>query len=372
MRLLAALVVALGGVAGPVVVVDPGEQAVVELEADIGGWRWSTLVDAPTGASLVDGSVDVPASDELGHQDVTALAVGQAGRPEVYRRSLAVVNPDQPMTIVAMGDSVASGHGLDLLDYLGRDPCWRDEDGAYPALVGRDLDYEVHLVACSSAEVGDLDEELVTGGPELDGVNRRTQLGWAQQVNPELVTLTIGANDLRFDHPDELLVDGRLDEAEVQERLDGIAAALARLLEELVDTTTSTVVVTTYHNPTADNPQGVDGCELECFAAAAADVADRLNGVISRAAAAHPERVVLADVAGDFDRHGAPNGRGPDGLRAGKGFLGRILPIPTTGVSAYCARGDHTNDTWINALDCVHPNGEGARAYADVVLDLFS
>ena len=136
----------------------------------------------------------------------------------------------------------------------------------------------------------------------------------------------------------------------------------------LVAQTDAFVVVTNYHDPSADNPQGVDGCREQCFAEATEEAVATIAEAIDRIAERHPGRVAVADVASSFDGHGAGNGRGPDVSRLGRGPLSRFLPAPVRGVSSYCAKGDHSNDTWINALDCVHPNGEGQEAYADAVL----
>ncbi len=60
---------------------------------------------------------------------------------------------------------------------------------------------------------------------------------------------------------------------------------------------------------------------------------------------------------------------GPDGLREiGFGFLGDFLGVSTDGIHPYCARGDSGGGSWISSIDCVHPNGAGARAYADAVI----
>lgn len=287
-------------------------------------------------------------------------------------------HPARPGTLVALGDSVASGQGLELSDWLGRDPCWRAREESYAGLVfeewrrGRD-DAQLALVACSGATVGDLLTEDVTGGPAgaaPPGTEVLAQVEWAVRANPALVTVTVGANDLQFSNPARsFTAAGELTD-EVDGRLQRVEDGLTEVLRRLVDATDARVVVTTYHDPTAAHPQGVPACEGECFARAAADVVDRLAAAVEGAADRFPAaRVQVADVRARFEGHGAPNGIGIDAVRAGGlGPLGDLAGRLLGGVSAFCARGDGDGDAWVNAVDCVHPNAAGARAYADEVL----
>lgn len=310
-----------------------------------------------------------------------AVRATDAGGGEAHATILLVARwPDHPGALVGLGDSVASGHGLSWRDYLGRDRCWRAEDEAYPRLV-RDR-WEVErgggdgfaLVACSGATAADLLEEPVGGGlpgTGPDGGGPLPQVEWAVRANPGLVTVTVGANDLRFTHPDESLdADGRVDAGAVTERLGGLADSLDRALRRLVEATDAVVVVTGYHDPTAERPHGVPGCEETCFRQAAAEVVARLNRTLRTVADRFPaERVRFADVAPAFEGHAAPNGLGPDGWRSGDlpGPLGDLFEATTGGTSPYCAVGHPDGDPWVSSLDCVHPNGAGARAYADAV-----
>ncbi len=122
-----------------------------------------------------------------------------------------------PQALVALGDSVPSGHGLDLQDYLGGDRCWRasnsfprrafdalNVEGVFPAGQG-----EFALLACSGADVDDLYEQEVTGGFSnvTPASGTRSQLDWTIRSNPRFVTMTIGANDTGFVGPDQLFLD---------------------------------------------------------------------------------------------------------------------------------------------------------------------
>ena len=112
----------------------------------------------------------------------------------------------------------------------------------------------------------------------------------------------------------------------------------------------------------------VTGCRGECFRTVVDSVSEDMNDAIRAAAARHSGRVAIADPTDAFVGHEAPNGRGPDWLRGGGGWFVNRLPIPTRGVHPYCEEGHSGIDTWINAADCVHPNGEGHQAYADSVM----
>ena len=386
--LLVALLVVMAapavGAAGPAEVapasVELAERFVVGEEREVAvappaddGWRVADVTGLPADAELDVGRGSVtwaPGPDDVGEVDVDVLLIDERGRWIDRHLVLPVRVRDPQPVYLAMGDSVPSGHGLDRSDYLLTDGCWRDRGESYPGHVAERLPgLELHLVACSGAYLDDMGDERVTGGPdELVGSSKATQLEWAAAVNPEVISLTIGANDLGFLHPERLVVDGVLDASELARRLSDVAIGLDRVLDELVTTTDATVVVTTYHDPTAVDPHGVDGCERTCFAEAARAVVDALGDTIIEAAADH-DAVVVADVRGRFEGHGAPNGRGPDGIRAGKGFFGWLVPSPTRAIAPYCSKGPHENDTWVSAADCIHPNGEGQVAYAEAVVE---
>ena len=315
-----------------------------------------------------------PTLDDVGRHEFVEVAE-IAGRRATSTVRIDVLAPKSPGVLLAMGDSVASGHGLSRADYLGLDSCWRSERSSYSGRVARALGRGVvtdhALVACAGARTPDLWRQRVTGGPD-DIADRRgrhqTQLDWALFTNPEIITLTVGANDLRFDRPDEFFSSGRFSPTVARTRVASMREDLAYLIERLVSGTDATIVVTTIHNPVSRDPHGVSGCGGECFRAVADSVSQDMNDAIRAAAARHRGRVVIADPTPAFVGHEAPNGRGPDWLRGGRGWFVNRLPVPTRGVHPYCEEGHSGIDTWINAADCVHPNGEGHQAYADSVM----
>jgi len=243
-----------------------------------------------------------------------------------------------PDAIVAMGDSVPAGHGLDLSDYLGGDPCWRAGD-SYPRRVydalnndpvfSEDID-GFALVACSGADVDDLYEREVTGGftTVTPASGTRSQLDWAIE------------QDLTF------------------------------VVQELLDKTDATVFVSNYYNPTAENPQGIPTCRLACFRSAADEVVGGMNRVIEEVALGFDERVVFVDFETPFIGKGAPNGLGPDGFREGGfGVIGDTLAGQVEDVHPYCARGETVGESWVNVIDCVHPDERGTQELAQIMVN---
>ncbi len=347
----------------------PGETARIPLA------ERTEVLTAPDGALLGDDIVSWTTSDDdLGVHRLSTVTLDERGSWSLDETEIVVRHEHRPTVYLAMGDSIASGHGLDRWDYLGRDRCWRAEGAAYArhvddGLAARGYDVTRHNVSCSGAFISDLSTDVLRGGPTgLFPDDIATQLDWAIRTNPGLIALTVGANDLGFIDPSAFFADGGLDRDALAALIADLEAELGAVVDQLAAQTDAFIVVTNYHDPSAENPQGVDGCRESCFAEATAEAVTSIAAAIDRIAERHPGRVAVADVATAFDGHGAGNGRGPDVSRLGQGPLSRFLPKPVRGVSSYCAKGDHSNDTWINAIDCVHPNGEGQEAYADAVL----
>lgn len=344
-----------------------GEVVAIELQGAPDGlvrqsraqWEW-----APTGP---------------GSWQATVVATDDDGATTSIDVDLVARYP-QTMGLLGLGDSVASGHGLDRSDYFGGDRCWRAGVDAYPGLTYADLrasgifaaESAFALVACSGADVEEVMTDPVGGGfaaaRPLDGTNL-SQLDWAIRSNPSVITLTVGANDLGFLEPQRLFTpEGELDQAALDAELNDLGAELGALFNTLVTSTDSIIVVTTYYDPSATVPQGFEGCQGECFGAGVARGVDGLAATIEAAAAAHTERILVADLRARFEGHGAPNGLGPDGLREnGFGPLGELIGLDFSGVQPYCARGETIGVSWISPVDCVHPDATGAAEIAAAV-----
>jgi lysophospholipase L1-like esterase len=290
--------------------------------------------------------------------------------------------PANPTTLVAIGDSVAAGMGLQWQDWLRPDGCWRAGSSSYG---GRMFDkwrkaapsahrssYRFTLLACKGETAAGLGGGG-TGPSQIDG---------AIAADPGVITVTIGANDLGFVNPERFFdANGKLTTASIDRSMRALRTALTADLRELVDKTSAAIIVTTYHNPTAGDPTGVPGCRGKCFVTAVSSVLDTLNRTITEAAGTFPrERVRVADVGARFVGHGAPNGWGVDALR--EVGVPSWVPIPDVargvlseakGIQAYCSANHNIwNDkNYVNGIDCVHPNGDGAAAYGDAVWDVW-
>jgi lysophospholipase L1-like esterase len=317
--------------------------------------------------------------DELGRRArLAASAVVVAAALLVSVAAAPAARSDTPpVRFVALGDSVAAGQGLDWSDWTRDDPCWRAGSDSPPGRffatwkqggAGRTFT----LLACSGATTDDL---LATGG----------QVDAAIAAAPTLVSLTIGANDLSFVNPAKFFVDGRLDQAVVDQRLADLRVRLSVVLARLVVGTDAKILVTTYHDPTADDPVGVPGCRGACFAAAAHGVVAQLNGVIAGVTTSFGAgRVRLVDVAPRFVGHAAPNGWGPDEIREHglPSWLPSWVKPPAdltwalrkaASIQAYCSADHHLglDPNWVSGIDCVHPNDDGAKAYAAAMVEVW-
>ncbi|MCH9803389.1 hypothetical protein K0U73_06300 [bacterium] len=340
------------------------------------------IVDGPEGLT-VNGDqlryVPLTAQSEVARVEVTdTQGLTTSGDVTLLGRF-----PGHPQALVALGDSVPAGHGLDLLDYLGGDLCWRSSnsfprrvfdmlnaEGVFPAGQG-----EFALLACSGADVDDLYEREVSGGFSdiTPSSGTRSQLDWTIRSNPRFVTITIGANDTGFVGPDQLFLDDgvTLDRPQVDRRMAVIEADLMFVLDEILAKTDATIFITNYYNPTAESPQGIPTCRRECFKVKADEVLGRMNDVIEHVAAGFdPDRVVFVDFETPFVGKGAPNGLGPDGFREGGfGVIGDLLAGQVEDVHPYCARGETVGASWVSAVDCVHPDERGTAELAAILVD---
>ncbi|HEX9995119.1 MAG TPA: putative Ig domain-containing protein, partial [Acidimicrobiales bacterium] len=358
----------------------PSEVALAAADPD-GGPVALAVHGLPAGAAFDPAAGVVrwtPAAGQEGTWPLRVEATDDDGRSATATVDLLARAPAHPGAYLALGDSVASGYGLDRADYLAGDGCGRAEGDGYPARVaGRWAGAaSVDVVACSGATADDLRTDPVPGPDALvgDGLGDRSQVDWAVAANPGLVTVTVGANDLRFFAAPELIgAGGALDGERLAGRLTALSGDLDHVLARLVAATDATVVVTTYHDPTAARPHGIAGCEGACFAGAAGRVVEALDSTLADVAGRFGDRVLLADVRPAFAGHGAGNGIGPDGVRAGQ--LPSWVPGPVvhvvdglSGVTPFCADGHPSGDPWVSAFDCVHPNATGATAYAAAVV----
>ena len=340
-----------------------------------------------TWAKSPPGLLDAKTPDSLGNYEWTPTAAGtwdaeitafdDEGASVTAKVEFIARHEATPDALVALGDSVAAGFGLQRRDFLFGDSCWRAPGSSYPGFVMEELVEagevsssrdRVILAACTGHRSADVWEKVVRrpdGAPKEMGEDGWSQLDWAVRVNPGYVVLTVGANDIGVaDLSWLLLPDGGIREDELGRRVTEVRGGVGNLLEELTAKTDSLIVITTYYNPVAVSPAGLDECSGECFFDLATDVVDALNDAIVGAAEQYASRVRVAKIGALFEGREASSSFGPDWIREP---IERILGVQ---VSAYCSQ-EATEGTWVSTVDCIHPNEDGMRAIPSVVSDLF-
>lgn len=360
---------------------DPdGDLATVEIE------------DAPRGffpltnsRGLITGFEWTPT--EAGQWSMTVIATDAGGL--VRREELLLIGRHARSGdhVVAMGGSVAAGFGRDRSDYFASDDCWRGESIAHPAAVVDRLvaagaladSTRLSIVACSGHDgpaLSTLDVVATDRSGDLMLGDPKSQLDWAVTLNPTIVTLMAGAADAHLLDPAPLFDPGAgndpsaaLDRAVLDARLDDFDRALDDVLRTLVTATDAHIALTTWYDPTAIDPVGVEGCDRGCFRAVSGQIIDELNARIRSVARRHPSaRITLVPLDDLAVGREAPNGFGPDILREnGLGPLQGIADRFTGGGSPWCANDDGPDTTLISRLDCVHPNEDGQQAIAERV-----
>lgn len=270
-------------------------------------------------------------------------------------------NPRNVDLLLSVGDGVAAGEGLDRGDLLRRNDCGRAEEEAYPRLAFDALratgsladEAQIVSVACNGMSAAKLHTEVMIAtdaeGDEL--FDERTTFDWAIELNPTIITITVGAADLSIADPEELIELGVLDQEQLAERLAVFEDQLDAFTDVLVTHTDAHIALTTYANPTADDPHGIDDCEAECFADAMSMIFEQLNMAIRNVARLLPAtRVSLIDFSGLLDGHRAGDPVGLDLFRS----------------PAHCADSNEPDESWVSNVDCLNPNERGHRAMADV------
>lgn len=288
--------------------------------------------------------------------------------------------------VLAMGDSIAAGFGRDRSDFLGDDDCFRSERDAYGLTAAQTLadvgsltpDADALLIACTGATLQALTTEAVVATDRTGSVSAepaRPQIVWAADLNPTIVTLTIGATDLGLLDAQvlEQLIRERSQSVDatvgLDQRLDLIESELAEVLERLTTTTDAHIAITTYFDPTPSDPVGVEACPAECFADAMAELYAALNHRILSAISTVDDARTSIVRLDENDVWEAGNALGPDALRDGLGPLQGLVDRFTGGASATCANDSEPERDLVTSLDCVHPNEAGHDVVASRVVD---
>lgn len=153
---------------------------------------------------------------------------------------------------IALGDSVAAGLGLG--NVTANDGCGRTES-AYPNLIAQEKGYELVNLACSGATI----TEGINGDQKTKTATIPSQLSQLSSYKkPELITVTIGANDIDWTGP---IIDCFIalcgtenDTKKVTEKLTTLEQNLKTALSEIqkiYNNTPPKVIVTTYYSFTS-------------------------------------------------------------------------------------------------------------------------
>ena len=343
-----------------------GFSPTVNTRGRIIGFEWSPLEPG-------EWEVEVTATDSSGASASTVMhLIARAERSSDL--------------VLSLGDSIAAGFGRDRSDFLGGDGCYRSEDDAYPTLATEALvaagalsdEAEVLLLGCDGMTSASLSRDVVRAtdrkGDTLPG--SATQLEWATNLNPTIITLTVGGEDVGLFEPEALFIDGDgeptsgLDRDALLVAQANLESELTAVLGELLTTTDAHLALTTYYDPTAADPSGVDRCRASCFVDAMDVLVSSLNESILSSAEAYPaDRITIVRLDGENDVWEASNGAGPDLLRDGLGPLQGLVDRFTRGSNATCADKGSPERDLVSALDCVHPNSDGHVVIAELVTD---
>jgi lysophospholipase L1-like esterase len=216
---------------------------------------------------------------------VGILAIAAIVNPFHNHESKTLKKPTTSGLYVAMGDSVAAGLGLET--YSDASACNRTNQ-SYPKLVAAQKNLKLVSLACSGATL----DAGITGTQTVNDLALKPQLDQLFALpQPQLITLTIGANDLGWT---ELLTKcststcGTADDtALVDARLASVTTNLQSVLQKISEHYGSKlprVVVTGYYQllpPALQNcPEmtGLDAAELSWQRAQE----DKLNATLQK------------------------------------------------------------------------------------------
>ncbi len=324
-------------------------------------------------------------ADQVQRAETQAASFQQTALAELTR--LAPGPGGAAIHYFALGDSIASGHGL---DHDITEPCFRSRN-SYPNQVVRLLkshfqEIRYTILACSGATVAKPPpDKLNCDGCRFKWFRNQMDetLKQLPDDHPVLVTINIGTNDFGWtDVPSMLphiVENADVYLAWVNEAADSVAQELRAQIPRLLAHENVYVVITDVYNPFNQTSfifdVGLQRCnkiigQLNCYERTKYGV-DGLNNAYVLdvfVPLGRPSRLRVTNINPKFYRHESPR--------------------PKCGDSA-----PDVSDTWIQYPgqpgvngevplllqvitkekhgDCFHPNEKGAQAYADAVMGQF-
>lgn len=277
----------------------------------------------------------------------------------------------------ALGDSVASGHGL--MDTGPRDGC-RQSDQAYPQKVLQELQsrwdkVNFHFFACSGATAGIPAKGDVKKYPHKYFHNQVNDVIAQLTERPTLVSITIGANDFEWGEGWNFLkrLYWNRDDS-FRKWVDATAFTVQKSLEaevsRLLQHPNVVVVVTEYHNPFNHSSYFFKGgpgnrCGLvDCYSRTEYGI-HALNFTVTDTfvALGRPARMEMATLHAAFHDHESPRTSCGDDPPDVADTWVQYADDPNS--NSYPAFPSWFPKDFIG--DCFHPNDAGAQKYADAV-----
>lgn len=293
-------------------------------------------------------------------------------------------NEPQEIAYFALGDSIASGHGL--MDTGGA--CHKSAN-SYPykvktALEEQSFIVDFHHMACSGAVA----KRLPKAKPPEKSLHNQVSAAMLEISElpvdmPVLVSITIGANDFDWASPDiltRMVSPQKSFDKWVTKVTSGVETSIAQQLAILLTRPNVVVILTELYNPfntgsyvfALQNPKKLKNCPaLDCYVRTELAIS-QFNAAITNQWLISPnqDRIRIAQINGVFRGHEAP--QGACGLNS-----------PTIGETWIQYLGDpNSNSTpslprWLvkqignySTGDCFHPNELGAEAIAiEVTVD---
>jgi len=168
--------------------------------------------------------------------------------------------PGPSKTLVAFGDSIAAGEGS------GPSQGYPDNPGAYPARLAEKLGWEAQNFAISgacAATSGDGDSATPSNCTKSI-LSDELPLAVSKGLHPNLITITVGANDIQFGNCFQAVIglsaDNPCEKTKLKSSLNALRVNLSRSIAAIKQAYPNVpIVLTRYFNPL---PSGDASCSL--------------------------------------------------------------------------------------------------------------